>query len=44
MAVQVVVRPPVPVMYVESATGLAGAAEAFRQGARRSWCCAPQDS
>ena len=31
MAVQVVVRPPVPVMYVESATGLAGAAEAFRQ-------------
>jgi hypothetical protein len=31
MAVHVVVRPEVPVMYVESAAGLAGAAEAFRQ-------------
>jgi hypothetical protein len=31
MAVHLVVRPEVPVMYVESAAGLAGAAEAFRQ-------------
>jgi len=31
MALQVVLRPAIPVMYVESATGLAGAAEAFRQ-------------
>ena len=31
MAVHFVVRPEVPVMYVESAAGLAGAAEAFRQ-------------
>src|SRR5499426_816499 len=31
MALPVVVRQAIPVMYVESATGLAGAAEAFRQ-------------
>ena len=31
MAVAVVVRQAIPVMYVESTTGLAGAAEAFRQ-------------
>jgi hypothetical protein len=31
MAVQVVLRQAIPVMYVESTTGLAGAAEAFRQ-------------
>ena len=30
MALQVVLRPAIPVMYVESVTGLAGAAEAFR--------------
>jgi len=31
MAVQVVAREAIPVMYVESTTGLAGASEAFRQ-------------
>ena len=35
MAVLVVVRDAIPVMYVESTTGLAGAAEAFREAEAR---------